>query len=178
MKKTTKGVLAASAAGALLLGGAGSLAFWTDAVTINGASIATGEFSLSAPDCGNGWHLDGSPTTNYTNQLLVPGDTLTENCSFTVTAKGSHITADFDVTGGGYTGAAALLAETTVTPVYKVNGSPVGTTGVAIADGDTVTVDLTLDFDGPGATNATNVPGGMSAALANITVTATQGHQS
>ncbi len=39
MKKSTKGALAAAAAGSLLLGGAGSLAYWTDAESITGTSI-------------------------------------------------------------------------------------------------------------------------------------------
>ena len=178
MKKSTKGALAASAAGALLLGGAGSLAFWTDAVNVPGTSIASGELSLSTPDCGAGWQLDGTPTTNYTNQLLVPGDTLTETCTFTVDAKGSHITADFDVTGGSFTGAPALVAEITPSATYEVNGTSVGTTGVSVQDGDTVTADITITCPLGVENNASNVPGGLTASLSDITITATQGHQS
>ncbi len=39
MNKTTKGALAASAAAVLLLGGAGSLAYWSDAETIQGGDV-------------------------------------------------------------------------------------------------------------------------------------------
>jgi alternate signal-mediated exported protein len=179
MKKTTKGALAAAAAGTLLVGGAGTLAFWTDAVTVNGTSITAGHLKLTSPDCGDGWQLDGTPTTNYTDQLLVPGDTLTQVCTFTVDAAGSHLTADFDVTGGGDTGTQALLDETTVTAVYKVNGTSVGTSDVAVADGDTVTVDLTIAWPYGTEDNDTNVAaGGVTETLGNITVTATQHHSS
>lgn len=180
MQKSTKGALAAAAAGTLLLGGAGSLAYWTSAQTVDGTSIEAGHLKLNTPDCGAGWQLDGTPKTNYTDQLLVPGDTLTKVCTFTVDAAGSHLTADFDVTGGGDTGTQALLDETTVTAVYKVNGNAVGTTDVPVANGDTVTVDLTLDWPiGTGVDNDTNVAaGGVTETLDAITVTATQHHQS
>ena len=58
MKRSTKGALAASAAGILLLGGAGSLAFWNATVNVPGAAIASGDLKLSTPDCGDGWLLD------------------------------------------------------------------------------------------------------------------------
>lgn len=177
MQKSTKGALAAAAAGTLLLGGAGSLAFWTSAQTVDGTTITAGRLKLNAPDCGAGWQLDGTPTTSYTNQLLVPGDTLTKVCTFTVDAAGSHLKADFDVTGGGDTGTQALLDETTVTATYKVNGTPVGTSGVAITNGDIVTVDLKIDWPYGTEDNDTNVAaGGVTETLANVTVTATQTH--
>lgn len=179
MNKSTKGALAAAAAGALLLGGAGSLAFWTSQQTVNGTSITSGHLKLGTPDCGNGWQLDGTPTTNYTNQLLVPGDTLTKTCTFSVDAAGSHLTADFAVTGGSASGAAALLAETAVTATYKVNGSTVGTSAVPIANGDVITVDLKLDWPyGASANNASNQAGGLTETLSDITITATQHHSS
>lgn len=174
MQKSTKGALAAAAAGTLLLGGAGSLAFWTSAQTVDGTSITSGHLKLETPDCGDGWTLDGGEA--YDDQLLVPGDTLTKTCTIVVDAAGDHLTADFDVTGGGDTGAAALLDETTVTAVYEVNGDPVGTTDVPIADNDVVTVDLTIAWPYGVEDNESNVVGGLTETLAAITVTATQGH--
>ena len=55
MKKSTKGALAATTAGVLLLGGAGSLAFWSD--SIGGSTISSGHISLddtTAGDCAGG----------------------------------------------------------------------------------------------------------------------------
>ena len=51
MKKSTKGALAASSAAVLLLGGAGSLAFWSDSQDVGSANITSGELTLGAPDC-------------------------------------------------------------------------------------------------------------------------------
>ena len=66
MNKSTKGALAASSAAVLLLGGAGSLAFWSDSQDVGSANITSGELDLSAPDCADdllagthGWQLDG-----------------------------------------------------------------------------------------------------------------------
>ncbi|MBO9521286.1 MAG: alternate-type signal peptide domain-containing protein [Nocardioidaceae bacterium] len=178
MNKSTKGALAAAAAGTLLLGGAGSLAFWTSQQTVDGTSITSGHLKLNTPDCGQGWTLDGGD--EYTDQLLVPGDSLTQVCTFTVDAAGEHLTADFDVTGGADTGAADLLDETTVTATYKVthNGTTttVGTSDVPIADGDTVTVDLKLNWPYGSEDNDSNVVGGLTESLSDITVTATQHH--
>jgi alternate signal-mediated exported protein len=174
MNKSTKGALAAAAAGTLLLGGAGSLAFWTSQQDVDGTSITSGHLKLNSPDCGQGWTLDGGAA--YDDQLLVPGDSLTQVCTFTVDAAGEHLTADFDVTGGGDTGAQALLDETTVTKTYKVNGATVGDTDVAIADGDTVTVDLKIDWPYGVEDNDSNVVGGLTETLGAITVTATQHH--
>lgn len=78
MRKSTKGALAAVAAGALLLGGAGTLAYWTDEATIAGTDITTGHLTVDATDCEAGtlvWTLEGDafdPTTD----TLIPGDTL------------------------------------------------------------------------------------------------------
>lgn len=179
MQKSTKGALAAAAAGTLLLGGAGSLAYWTSAQTVSGTTITSGHLKLGTPDCGTGWQLDGTPTTSYTTQRLVPGDTLTKTCTTTVSASGAHLKANFSVdTGAGATGSPALLNEITVTPVYKVNNVVVSGTAVPVANGDVVTVDLTVAWPyGATANNASNVAGGgLTETLDTITVTATQTH--
>ena len=61
MKKSTKGAFAAAAAGSLLLGGAGSLAYWTDASTVDGKAITSGHLQLNpiTATCDDSWQLDG-----------------------------------------------------------------------------------------------------------------------
>ncbi|MDI9944213.1 alternate-type signal peptide domain-containing protein [Rhodococcus sp. 1.20] len=57
MKKQTKGAIAAAAAGALLLGGAGSLAVWSDSADVSGGGpVTSGALDLSscAPVGGGG----------------------------------------------------------------------------------------------------------------------------
>jgi alternate signal-mediated exported protein len=95
MKKTTKGAAAAGVAGILLLGGVGSLAYWTSSQTITGSSITTGTLALGTPTCDTNWTyasgsagVIGTPVT-----LIVPGDSITKSCRFTVSATGDHISA-------------------------------------------------------------------------------------
>ncbi len=47
MNKSTKGALAAACGGVLLLGWAGSLAYWTDGTNIDGDSFASGHLQLT-----------------------------------------------------------------------------------------------------------------------------------
>jgi alternate signal-mediated exported protein len=158
----------------LLLGGAGSLAFWNSTQDVSGANIATGHLKLVSPDCGDGWILDGGSV--YAAQLLVPGDTLTKVCSFTVDASGEHLTADFDTTAPDLSGDAALLAELDVSATYTVDGVGVAANDVAVVDGDVIEATVVVDWDYGVLDNDSNVLTGLSAALDTITVTATQSH--
>ena len=81
MKKSTKGALAAGAAAALLLGGAGSLAYWTDAATVNGGQITSGSMDLTATDCSSATWLHIEDDSVVTT--IVPGDTVYKVCSAT-----------------------------------------------------------------------------------------------
>ena len=174
INKSTKGALAASAAAVLLLGGAGSLAYWNSTQDVSGANIATGHLKLVSPDCGAGWVLDGGAT--YVAQLLVPGDTLTKVCSFTVDASGAHLTADFDTTAPDISGDAALLAELDVDADYTVNGDPVAANNVPVVDGDVIEATVVVDWAYGVLDNDSNDLTGLSATLDTITVTATQSH--
>jgi alternate signal-mediated exported protein len=172
--KSTKGALAASAAGVLLLGGAGSLAYWTSTQDVSGANINTGHLKLVSPACGAGWVLDGGAT--YVAQLLVPGDTLTKVCSFTVDASGAHLTADFDTTAPNISGDAALLAELGVNATYKVNTVGVASSNVLVVHGDVIEATVVVSWPYGVEDNDSNVLAGLSATLDTITVTATQSH--
>jgi len=174
INKSTKGALAATAAGVLLLGGAGSLAYWTSAQDVSGANINTGHLKLVSPDCGAGWVLDGGAT--YVAQLLVPGDTLTKVCSFTVESSGAHLTADFDTTAPDLSGDAALLDELGVSATYKLNTVSVASNNVAVVDGDVIEATVVVDWPYGVLDNDSNVLAGLSATLDTITVTATQSH--
>lgn len=176
MKKTTKGALAAGSAAVLLMGGAGTLAFWTDSVTTEGTEIASGHLSLDLESC-DGWTLDGGDA--YTTQLLVPGDTLTQECEYTLDIAGEHLRqVDFDVTlPSDVTGAAALIDEIGVTAGVTLNGAPqADATNVAVADGDSVVVSIEIAWPYGVEDNDSNVVGGLSAALNDITVVVTQNH--
>ncbi len=178
MKKSTKGALAAAAAGVLLLGGAGTLAFWTDTESTPGVTINTGHLDLTDLDCGTGWALDGGDP--YSTQLLVPGDTLTKTCTAELDIAGAHFTeADFAVTvPSDLTGNAALLAELDSPDIdVTLNGNAqASATNVAVTDGDDVEVAITITWPYGAEDNDANVVGGVSATLDQVEIKVTQNH--
>ena len=100
MNKTTKGALAATAASVLLLGGAGTLAFWTDDAVVNGGAINSGRLEinpLGTPSCDANWvYAPGAAKAGQTVSLFVPGDKVTKKCTFTILASGDNLTATVD----------------------------------------------------------------------------------
>jgi len=137
MKKFSKGALAASAAGALLLGGAGSLAFWTASDTVNGGSFSAGSLDLTANGCDADWvYAPGKAGAGDTVNAIVPGDVVTKKCTFTVTGTGDHLSAQVtspatvDVSGPGTDTFTATDATT-----YAIDGTNART----LVDGDDIT---------------------------------------
>jgi alternate signal-mediated exported protein len=172
MKKSTKGALAASAAAILLLGGAGSLAYWNASQDVGGVGIASGELKLSAPDCGTGWTLEGGDAFTGSSEI-VPGDTLTKVCSFTVTASGDHLAADLAADTAAFASANDLTSELTVGATFEIAGDPIPAQITSANDGDVIVATVTVGFDGPGATNDSQA---LTATLDAITITAQQVH--
>ena len=176
MKRSTKGALAASAAGILLLGGAGSLAFWNDDVSVPGGAIAAGELKLSTPDCGDGWLLDdGEDPLNdpyEPGDKVVPGDVITKVCTFDITATGDHLRATLDVTGGGFAATNALTDDLDVVATYQIEGVDIPAEITEANGGDTVTATIAVTFDSA-SLNATQT---LSATLNAVTITAQQAH--
>jgi alternate signal-mediated exported protein len=169
---TAKGALAAGVAAALLLGGAGTLAFWNDTESITGTPISAGELKLGTPSCGSGWLLDGG--TPFTTQLIVPGDVLTKICTIDLIATGEHVGADLGIGSAAFSSTNALTSQLTPAATFLVNG--VSSTHITEAD-DTgtaeITTTITVTFGGLAATNASQA---LSSALNAVSVTATQTH--
>ena len=172
MKKSTKGAFAATTAAVLLLGGAGTLAYWNDTATVPGGDITSGVLWLARQGCGQGWTLDGGAA--YTTQLLVPGDTLTEVCTIDLVADGEHLGADLAVSIPSWNATNALTTQLAASAHFTVNG--VAKTHITTAD-DTgvgeIQATVSVVFNGPAATNASQ---GLLATLTTINVVATQTH--
>ncbi|WP_107767205.1 alternate-type signal peptide domain-containing protein [Nocardioides terrigena] len=180
MKNTTKGAFAASAAAVLLLGGAGSLAYWSDAETIKGGDVTAGSLSLDAPTCDASWkYAAGKAGAGNTVARFVPGDVITKNCTFTVRGSGDNLTANlatpatYAVTGTNVTA--------TVTAAYKLGTATMANPAVVTAadNGKVVTAAITVTFpygtDENAATKTnTNTMQGSVATLDDIAVTLTQ----
>ncbi len=184
MKKSTKGAIAAGAAAVLLLGGAGTLAFWSADTDADLGTIESGELKLSDMTC-DGWELDGGDAFDASTDAIVPGDTLTRDCTTTITAVGDHLEATVGLQGG--TGIAlsggnpdATGANITAAAAFAVDGTTIADGGsVTDADnGKTLTATITVDFP-YGTDDATNAQNGnatqeLTATLDTISVALTQ----
>ena len=184
MKKSTKGALAAAAAGSLLIGGTGSLAFWTATQNVTGGTITSGNITLGSPTCTgtstdggsvalHDWQYDGGATYTMGTSKIVPGDTLSKVCEMTLTMTGDHIGATLGLASISYAagGDSALQADLAgATATFKVDNA----TYAPITDPGTykVVATVSIPFDSA-ATDAKNV----SATLNALTLTATQTHE-
>lgn len=81
MNKFARATIAAGAATLLLLGGAGSLAYWNDQADLKGGTINTGELSLTASD--ETWVPEIA--------AWVPGDASSYTTTLTLVAEGDNI---------------------------------------------------------------------------------------
>jgi alternate signal-mediated exported protein len=169
MKKATKGALAAAAAGSLLIGGFGSLAYWSDTKTVDGGSIASGSITLSAVSCPTNFtHTEaGSNPTVVTK--IVPGDTITKQCTGTLVLVGDHIGATVALDPASITSLNGSLGTEVTAAATMV--SPAAT--VSLAGNYTVTINIDVTFP----TTVTSVASQNSTASLNtLSLVATQTH--
>lgn len=186
MKRSTKGAIAAAGAATLLLGGAGTLAFWSDTVNAPGASIDSGHLRISDTTSCSAWTLDTGEVVNGATftpgtTALVPGDEISRTCDVTLQAEGEHLRATVAATPGTNTG---LFASGELDlAVSQVLSSPDGGTTPFAAvpgqevteanDGDTLRITTTVTFEA--ATTAANTQD-VASSLADIALTVTQVH--
>lgn len=93
MKKTTAAAVTAAVGAALLLGGAGTLAYWTDEVEGESQTISAGDLALAGFDDGSWTYVaDDSAVTK-----IVPGDVIETTVDVPVELVGDNIKADLSV---------------------------------------------------------------------------------
>lgn len=179
MKKASKGVLAASAGVVLLIGGGGSLAYWTETEPITGGAINAGHMNLitDATNTGCGaWVLDGDedvPTDYNPGDPLVPGDVLTRDCAYTIQAEGNHLRAGVTVGPLNFTGGSGDFGGMLDVALTDLNVNNVLTSEFTEAnDGDKLSAQVTVTFDAAALDNTED----MSTVLDAITLTASQIH--
>lgn len=182
MNRSTKGALATAGAAALLVGGAGTLAFWSESETVAGTTVDAGHLNLVADatntGCGD-WELDSgeqAPVSWADGDPLVPGDVLTKECLYTIDAQGNHLRANVSVSTPILSG--ALAAGLVVDATGVTVGGLAETAFTEADDGSALGVTITVTFTDPGAADNTfNDPAtDFTAVLDAITVTATQVH--
>lgn len=179
MKKSTKGAIAAGGAAVLLLGGAGTLAFWSESTTVDGGTLTSGELTLDAADCAaaewvyadDAHGTDGDPVT-----LIVPGDTVEKTCDITIGGTGDHLRAE--ITADEESVANAAIGTDTLLVTAALTGQPEGTP-IDIDGPTTVTVTISVEFPYDEAANGGNADNGsedQTANLDDIELVATQVH--
>ncbi|MBI5161760.1 MAG: alternate-type signal peptide domain-containing protein [Micrococcales bacterium] len=138
MNKIAKASIAGAAGVVLLMGGAGSLAYWNNSQNLgsNGTTITAGTLSASPASAGtwttsfnNGTSTPGIPTA------IVPGDKLTFTQTFTVTASGSDLIFSVGVTNPTLDSANKLAAKLVPAGAAVVQKSD-GTTAAANGNGN------------------------------------------
>ncbi len=171
MNKSTKGAVAAGAAAVLLLGGAGSLAYWQATGTLPGGTITAGTLTLTEDTAVSGWMLNGTPIADadLATTLIVPGDELEYTGAYTIGATGKNLQADLEVTTTGASG--DLAAAVTLTSAFTLDGTTV-TTITDDNDGDTLLATVGIDF--PFGADVDNTSQGDSLDLTGVEIVATQ----
>lgn len=150
MKKITKAAIVGTVGAALLVGGAGSLAFWTDSSTGPQVEIQSGQLDLGSVAAGGTWTIQQNATGvgpaqaqsavfDPANDLIVPGDVLTTTVNVPVVLEGKNLKAelavDVDSFVAGTSGTAeakAALAAALAAGTVKV----VSIDGVDVSAGD------------------------------------------
>ncbi len=124
LKKTTTAAIAATVGAVLLLGGAGTLAYWSDNAESSAQVISSGTLDVS-PTTGNVWnYMNGTTVTANVVDQIVPGDKVQTTIQVPVKLVGKNLKATLEVTRT--TVAAATLSGAVVT-------TKVGTTAESTA---------------------------------------------
>ena len=165
MEKSTKGALAATAAGLLLVGGAGSLAYWNATGSMNGGAVQSGKLALTNPGP-QVWTINGKPMTG---DAIVPGDVLEFTGSFEIEAVGDDLQAMVGVSGADRTGGLAPFVLDNVDAT--IDGKTV-TQVTSADDGKTIDVRATVDF--PFGTAVDNASQDKKLDLSAVAITLTQ----
>lgn len=172
MHKAAKGAIAVAAGAALLMGGAGTLAYWQDSATIDAATVTTGELDVSV-GTGCQWTVThkgaGSKTlASTTGFRMVPGDTVTCKVDFTTKSVGDNLKADAKIDWMGHQ---ALPAGMTSTATGTYDGASIDTPSFAVKGGTkqgTLVFSLAWDFDAAPAQGGMNKPIDLSAAAVTV----------
>ena len=202
MNKLTKAVIAAAAGGALLLGGAGTLATWNSTGSVSTAGVvAAGNLNVGSATV-VGWsvqHQTGGTygtavsltPAQFTAFRAVPGDRLTYTATVPITATGDNLVATTSLTPGSITAlstsnsadvalASALTSGATTTMTIPTTTGVTGTAptytftpaGATISAVATVTATITYPITSTAGAENASILGTVN--LTNVGVTITQ----
>ena len=134
MNKLVKGSIAGAAGIALLLGGVGSLALWSDSATLTPTTITAGNLDIAPTGTAGAW----SPAL----AKIVPGDTTTYTQNYTVVATGDNLHATLTTNVGTITnGISGATPTTTFVVRDSANAVVTPTAGVYTLNAGSYTVE-------------------------------------
>lgn len=178
MKKLTRGAVAIAAGTALLMSGAGSLAYWQSSAGTNTATFNTGKLDVTAGSDG-AWADNGSPVTSDTT--IVPGDTLTYTQTFTIDATGTNLYAQAQLDPGALTAGtdSAWATQLASAATYTLVGTGIAASTTAgtfkiTPQSSPITATLTVTIPWDFGTTGDQSGAGDTLDLAATTVTVTQ----
>lgn len=150
MNKFAKGSLAAGAGIVLLLGGAGTLAYWNSEAKLSGGSINTGQLHLDTAE--GTWTQSGETIEDVDKWTMVPGDELTYTTNLLLSAEGDNLEGEIVLDGDSIvrTGAVADAIAVTFAVDESALATPAGGTVDYSAGDPAVAGDEKITFDGPG----------------------------
>jgi alternate signal-mediated exported protein len=160
MKKTTAAAVTAAVGAALLLGGAGTLAYWTDEAASADQTISSGSLDLGTLDSGDWTVTNGAVVDAAFTGGIVPGDVLTGTIAVPVTLTGQNIEADLLVDNLELTADAAAptdLASALELEVVSVDGTAGNTETFTESDTVDVVVTITFPMGAAGEYNSTTL---------------------
>jgi alternate signal-mediated exported protein len=188
MNKLAKGAIAGAAGVVLLLGGAGTFAFWNSTANVAGGSIVAGNLLVANTGAAGVWTDQNDVVITIATYRIVPGDTLTYTDDLTVTAVGDNLVATLDLAGGAITPTTAGNAADVALAGYLADSATLTATGTGISGASptytivagtagvsqVVTVSVELDFPFGAVAGVENDAKLGSVNLSNMAVTLTQ----
>jgi alternate signal-mediated exported protein len=121
MNKLVKSSIAGAAGIALLLGGLGSFALWSDTTTVAAGAINSGELEIVEAATPGSWAFSNG-TKLSTASHIVPGDVVEYEAAFTVNAKGDNLRAKLT---DNVKSLVSTIEGATVSSTYVVSGGAV-----------------------------------------------------
>jgi alternate signal-mediated exported protein len=170
MNKLVKGSIAGAAGIALLLGGAGTLAYWNSSADLAGTNITSGTLTIAA----NGSAVAEHAVTGNAVSLIVPGDVVEITQDVTISATGDNLKAALTVDSTGLLTPSNALADNVDFTVTAYDGTTVvsGLSNLTAAQAGSIdSVVITATFD---SATAGVVGQNMTLNLANLKVNLTQ----
>jgi alternate signal-mediated exported protein len=126
MNKMIKGSIAGATGIALLMGGFGTYALWSDSENLAASSITSGELDVAAGAVN--WK-DQTNAVWSASDLMVPGDTVTRSQQFTFKATGKNMKGTIRFAPG------ALTPHVSGNDAFTINVAVAGLTNITGAGG-------------------------------------------